>query len=264
MTDGKNNLAITFIRKLVEDMKDDLHDRAEVKTFHSFCKKLLHERNGKIELVPFLTKIIKGDVNFLGYNLSNFDDKFQTLDEGSQEIQFYLARGDYYDAVSFNDSVYRLFRYARDGQFELPTYNLIVVDEYQDFNPLEVAFIDELEKKSPILIVGDDDQAVYIGRNSSPKFLRDKYHSGNYEVFKLPFCSRCPRVIVDATTEFIHNVIERGGLQERIARPFIPFLDGKKYENITYPKIIKATTSTILCLSKFIIAEIRKIPGIDI
>jgi superfamily I DNA/RNA helicase len=259
-----NNLALTFIRKLVEDMGKELGDHAEVKTFHAYCKKLLHERNGRIELIPFLTKIIEADAAFLGYNLSHFDEKFQTLAEDSQEVRFYLERGDFYDAVSFNDSVFRLYSYVRDGTFELPIFNQIVVDEFQDFNRLEVAFIEELEKKSPILIVGDDDQAVYLGRNSSPEHLRKKYHSGDYQVFQLSFCSRCPRVIVEATTAFIQNVIERGSFTERIDRPFIPFLEGKQHENATYPKIIRATTSTIHCLSKFVTIEIQKIPEQEI
>jgi superfamily I DNA/RNA helicase len=259
-----NNLALTFIRKLVEDMGREFGDHAEVKTFHAYCKKLLHERNGRIELVPFLTKIIEADAAFIGCNLSHFDEKFQTLAEDSQEVRFYLERGDFYDAVSFNDSVYRLYRYVRDGTFQLPTFNQIVVDEFQDFNPLEVAFIEELEKNSPILIVGDDDQAVYIGRNSSPEHLRKKYHSGDYLVFQLPFCSRCPRVVVEATTTFIQNVIERGGFKARIDRPFIPFLEDKQYENAKYPRIIRATTSTIQCLSKFVTLEIQKIPEVEV
>ncbi|MHB0989160.1 MAG: UvrD-helicase domain-containing protein [Bellilinea sp.] len=259
-----NNLALTFIRKLVEDMGKELGDHAEVKTFHAYCKKLLHERYGRIELVPFLTKIIESDAAILGYNLSHFDKKFQILDEASQEVRFYIERGDFYDAVSFNDAVFRLYRYVRNNAFELPIFNQIVVDEFQDFNPLEVAFIEELEKKSPILIVGDDDQAVYIGRNSSPEHLRKKYHSGDYQVFQLPFCSRCPRVIVEATSAFIHSVIERGSFAERIDRPFIPFLEDKQNENTAYPKIIRATTSTIQCLSKFIAVEIQKIPETEI
>ncbi|BBB47929.1 UvrD-helicase domain-containing protein [Pelolinea submarina] len=261
---GKRNLALSFIRKLVEDMENDLGNRAEVRTFHAFCKKLLHKRNGRIELIPFLTKIVESDANFLGNKLSDFDEKFQMLDEDSPELTFYLERGDYYNAVSFNDTVYRLYKHVRDGHLELPTYDQIVVDEYQDFNPLEVALIEELEKKSPILIVGDDDQAVYSGRNSSPAHLRAKYESGEYQVFQLPFCSRCPRVVVEATTAFIKNVTDNGGLQDRIERPFFPYLEDKDYENSTYPKIVKATTSTISCLSKFIAGEIKKIPEIEI
>jgi superfamily I DNA/RNA helicase len=261
---GKQNLALTFIRKLVADMEKDFGDYAEVKTFHAYCKKLLHERNGRIELAPFLTKVIESDAVILGRNLDSFDEKFQTLAEGSPEVQFYLERGDYYEVVSFNDSVFRLYTAVRDGYFELETYNQVVVDEFQDFNPLEVAFISELEKKSPILIVGDDDQAVYHARNSSPDFLREKFYSGKYEVFQLPYCTRCPQVVVDATNAFIQNVIESGGFQSRVDRPFAPYLEGKEYENSTYPKIISATTTNIACLSKFVISEIGKIPEKDI
>ncbi len=261
---GNRHLALTFIRKLVSDMERALGDLVEVKTFHAYCKKLLHERNGRIELVPFLTRLIEADANFLGYSFSHFDDKFQTLAEDSNEVGFYLARGDYYDAVSFNDSVYRLYRYVRDGNFELPSYSLVVVDEFQDFNALEVAFIGELEKQNPILIVGDDDQAVYVGRNSSPEHLRAKYHSGDYQIFELPFCSRCPKVVVEATNAFIQSAIERGGFKARVNRLFIPFLEGKKHENATYPKIIKATTSTIQTLFKFISVEIQRISADEI
>lgn len=261
---GKPNLAVTFIRKLVIDMEKDLADYAEVKTFHAYCKKLLHEKNGRIELVPFLTKVIESDAVFLGRDLSYFDEKFQTLAEDSPEVQFYLERGDYYEVVSFNDSVFRLYVEVRDGTFDLPTYNQVVVDEYQDFNPLEVALIDELEKKSPILIVGDDDQAVYDLRNSSPNYLREKYYSKGYQIYQLPFCTRCPRVIVEATNAFISGVNERGGFKSRIDRPFAPYLDGKDYENLTYPKIISASTTNIACLSKLVISEIKKIPEADI
>ena len=46
---------------------------------------------------------------------------------------------------------------------------------------MEVAFIDELQKRGPILIVGDDDQAVYSLRNSSPEYIRSKFMSGDYD-----------------------------------------------------------------------------------
>ncbi|MDP8267123.1 MAG: AAA family ATPase [Candidatus Tenebribacter davisii] len=259
-----NNLALTFIRKLVADMEESFGDIAEVKTFHAYCKKLLHIRNGRIVLAPYLTKVIEEDAALLGSQLSNFDNKFQTLDESSREIAFYLGRGDYYEAVSFNDSVYRLYRYVKKGDFELPVFNQIVIDEFQDFNALEVAFIQELGKNSPILIVGDDDQAVYINRGSSPEHLRQKYKSGEYEKFELPFCSRSPRVIVEATSSFIQYVHNRGKLRSRIDKKFIPYLEDKEYENKIYPKIIKATTSNILILSKYIESEINKIPDIDI
>src|SRR5262249_45184675 len=162
-----------------------------------YCKKVLHEQNGKVELVPFLTKIIERDAALLEEALESFDTKFRTLDEKSPEIQFYLNRGDYYEVVGFDDSVYRLYKELQSNPAILPAFDQILIDEFQDFNPLEVAFIDELTKKGNILIVGDDDQAVYDGRSSSPVHLRQLHNSGSYTRFDLPFCGRCPEVIVD-------------------------------------------------------------------
>lgn len=262
--EGRDNLAITFINKLAEDMDSTLGDQAEVKTFHAYCKKLLHEINGRIVLVPYLTKIINKDAEIFDFQLQDIDGAFQRLEEASHEIAFYLERGDYYEAISFNDSVYRLYRAIRDGQFELPNFTQLVFDEFQDFNQLEVALIKELEQKGPILIVGDDDQAVYSSRNASPEFLRSIYNSGEYAIFQLPYCSRCPKVVVEATQSFINSFQANGGFKSRIDRPFFPYLQDKEYENNKYPKIITAQTTNIPCLSKFILKEIRNIPEKDI
>ncbi len=99
---GGNNLAMTFIRKLVSDMEPRLACYAEVKTFHAYCKKILHAQNGRVEIAPFLTKVIESDALLLDKHLSDFDSKFQTLEEDSPEIAFHLARGDYYEAVGFD------------------------------------------------------------------------------------------------------------------------------------------------------------------
>jgi len=262
---GKGDkLALTFIRKLVMDMESEFGELAEVKTFHAYCKKLLHQKRGGIELFPFLTQVIEEDATLLDLALSDFKDAFQTLDEQSNEIEFYLERGDYYNAVSFDDSVYRVYKAVQEDARFLPQYTQIVIDEFQDFNPLEVSFIDELQKHGPILIVGDDDQAVYRLRNSTPVYLREKFQSGEYELFELPFCSRCPRVAVDATSSFIDAVVAAGRFDSRVDRPFIPFLEDKEYENQAYPKIISATTSNIACLAKLIRIGIQNIPDRDI
>jgi ATP-dependent DNA helicase UvrD/PcrA len=87
---GGNNLAMTFIRRLVADMDGALHGNAEVRTFHAFCKKTLHGKHGAFELVSFLPDVVLKDAKLLNENLSNFAGKFQMLDEKSREIEFYL------------------------------------------------------------------------------------------------------------------------------------------------------------------------------
>jgi len=259
-----NKLALTFIRKLVADMHNEFGDVAEVKTFHAYCKMLLHQRFGAVDLIPFLTPVIEEDAKAQGLAFSPFRDAFQTLQEDSPEVAYFLERGMYYRAVSFDDSVFRVYQAVNSGTLSLPTYAQIVIDEFQDFNPLEVALIDQLQQHSPILIVGDDDQAVYSLRNSSPDHLRNKCLSGEYQVFNLPYCSRCPRVVVEATTAFVDAVYNSGGFVRRIPRPFVPYLDDKAYENDAYPKVLTATTANIRGLASLIGKAISKIPEQDI
>lgn len=258
------NLAMTFIRLLVSDMDSSFGDMAEVKTFHAYCKKVLHEQNGKVELIPFLTKIIEEDAQILGLWLKDFDMKFQMLDELSSEVSFYLKRGDYYDAVSFNDSVYRLYKVLETKPDIVPYFNNILIDEFQDFNPLEVSFINELEKKGNILIVGDDDQAVYPLRGASPDFLREKYNSGKYEIFELPYCSRCTEVIINATNAFLSKAQKEGFLKGRISKRFECFTDLKREESTRFPKIITAQLKIGKTLGKYIDKLIQNINETDI
>ncbi|MDD5529648.1 MAG: ATP-dependent helicase [bacterium] len=259
-----NNLAMTFIRKLVEELNLKLSNYAEVKTFHAYCKKILHERKGRVELCPYLTKIIEEDSKILNRNLNNFDIKFRELKETSPEIEFYLNRGDYYKAVGFNDSVYRLLLILRKRPDIFSNFNQIVIDEFQDFNPLEVAFIDELEKKGNILIVGDDDQAIYDERSSSPEYIRGKYYSGQYDKFPLPFCTRCTKVIVDAVNEITINAEKLGSLKGRIPKKYECYWDDKEEDSLKYPHIIAVQISTAQVLAQYIQKEIMNIPEEEI
>ena len=261
---GGNNLAMTFIRKLVEDMEKGLARSAEVKTFHAYCKKILHQRTGRVELIPYLTRIIQVDAELLGNELDGFDTKIRNLDEGSPEVAFYPSRGDYYGAVSFDDSVYRLYRLLLADPDVVPVFDQIVIDEFQDFNPLEVAFITELEKRGPVLIVGDDDQAVYENRSASPAHLREKHNSGEYDIFTLPFCSRCPAVVVAATNAVIEAAQAEGHLVGRIPKPYECFLDDKESDSIKYPKIIRAHCTMASVIPKYILVEVSEIAPEDI
>ena len=71
---GKGDkLALTFIRKLVVDMESQLGEIAEVKTFHAYCKKLLHEKHDGIDLIPFLTQVIEEDATLIDLALFDFN-----------------------------------------------------------------------------------------------------------------------------------------------------------------------------------------------
>ncbi|MEX0999701.1 MAG: UvrD-helicase domain-containing protein [Thermodesulfobacteriota bacterium] len=264
-TESKNNLVMTFIRRLVNDMHKQLSDYGEIKTFHEYAIGQLYKVKGsKYELVSYLPKLIKMDASLTGLNFKDFQSRFQILEENCGEIKYYLERGDYYKAVSFDDSVYRLYKHCIENTLELPEYDLILIDEYQDFNKMEVAVIKELESRGRILIAGDDDQAVYSGRNSTSDHLRALFNSSEYESYELPFCSRCPEVIVESVNGFIANVSKKGYLNNRIERRYIPFTEDKKDLNNKYPKVITACLTTFPIITKFIESEIKKIDEDDI
>lgn len=259
-----NKIILTFIRKLVSEMKLSFDDSVEVKTFHELCKGLLHKQLGNFDIQPYLSEIIESDANILGLKLSNFDEKFQNLDKSTGEINFYLARSDYYKALSFNDSVYRFYKLAVENNNLIPSYDQIIIDEYQDFNRLEVSLIDLLKEKGPILIAGDDDQAVYESRSSSPKFIRALYTSGDYEFFELPFCSRCPKVIVDLVNEIIANAIKNGFLKDRVPKCYECYLPGKRDDGKKHPLVSSVRLTTVAAISKYIHKEIDLIDAQDI
>jgi len=264
------NLAITFINNLAYDLQKDLGESAESHTFHGYCKKLLHRISvdgidTNFHYYPKLPLLIDSDSSFIGVNLEKVDEAFHMLVE-DERIVFYLERGNYYNAVSHSDAVFRVLKYFQADSSLLPTFCQIVVDEYQDFNPLEVAFIDELAKTSPVLIAGDDDQAIYDFKNASPKHVREK--ANVYEKFELPYCSRCTQVIVDAVHDLTRKAKTLNKLQNRVDKKYFCFLPDKETDSIKFPKIIHASCSTHTSkapyISKFIEKEILTIPQEDI
>lgn len=271
---GKNSLALTFINSLMSELSKDLDGLAEVRTFHSYCKKLLHKISvvgidSDFEYFPKLPLIIKSDSSILGKGTSNFVNVFQKLEEGS-EIDFFIDRGNYYNAVGHDDAVYRVIKFFEANPDRLPKFNQVVVDEYQDFNELEVTFIDQLEKNSPILIAGDDDQAIYPLKNASPDYIRRKVNDPNYERFELPYCSRCTQVIVESTKDVILKASALGKLNKRIDKKYLCFVPDKEEDSKNYPKIVHASCSVQNkqdarnYIGRFIEAEIKKIPKKEI
>lgn len=256
-------LALTFIRRLVEDMDSELPEDIEVKTFHEYCKGLLHQNRSSFTLEPFLTQIIQKDSELLGLKLSDFDSIFQLLDETQPEIPFYLSRGDYYRCVSFSDSVYRILKLAEQKPGIIPKYGQVVVDEYQDFNPLEVKFIELISKNNSILVAGDDDQAIYAGRSASPIHIRNLFNSEEYTGFDLPWCGRCTSAIVESTNHFIEQAIDHGNLQERIPKEYQSH-SSKEDDSELNPQIHFSECTTISTVAKYIEKELNNIPVADV
>lgn len=92
----------------------------------------------------------------------------------------------------------------------LSRYNHILVDEFQDINPLDLELISKLSiaNDSTLTIVGDDDQAIFEWRGSSPNFILDpnKFFGRKFTTFILGLNYRSPQNIVHHSQNVIkHN-----------------------------------------------------------
>lgn len=239
---GKNKtLTLTFINALVEDLSLELYGLSEVKTLHGFARSILKTITGKdIRISPLLSKIIDEDAKLILKQDISFESLFNNLDEDNEYLKFYFSRKKYYDYYSYSAIIYAAVKYFREHENKIPTYDQILVDEFQDFNQLEVAFIDILASKNPILLAGDDDQALYAFKNASPDHIRKRYNEymPEYASFNLPYCSRCPNVIVNAINDFILSAKKNGYLANRIDKPYIYFVEEEKDKvSLMYSKI---------------------------
>jgi superfamily I DNA/RNA helicase len=269
-----NCLVLTFINNLAEKLDNDLHSLARCCTFHSFCKSLLHKIepkgiNSNFTLYPKLELIAKSDAQMLLGESYSFNHCFRKLERSSKELHFFIERANYYNAVSFDDSVYRILEHFEKHPKDIPVYAQILLDEYQDFNLLEVSFIDILGARSPLLIVGDDDQALYGElRDASPEYIRKKYRDPQYDRFELPFCSRCTQVITDAIEDVISAAKMMNKLTNRVDKKFVCFLPDKSEDSEKYSAIIHAHCSVqsekAPYLARFIKQEINKLTAKEI
>lgn len=88
-------------------------------------------------------------------------------------------------------------------------YHHILVDEFQDINPLDLALLKAVAtvNKAKLTIVGDDDQAIYEWRGATPEFvLEPETHiGGTYKTCILAVNYRSPRNIVELSQKLIAN-----------------------------------------------------------
>lgn len=90
-------------------------------------------------------------------------------------------------------------------------FRYVMVDEYQDTNPLQYRFIRLLlGPHQNLCVVGDDDQAIYSWRGADPEMiLRFEQHFAGAHVIKLEQNYRAPQTLLDAANAIIRNNVRR-------------------------------------------------------
>lgn len=106
---------------------------------------------------------------------------------------------------------------SREGSY-IQKYKYLLVDEYQDINPIQEEFIKTFAGfLDMLLVVGDDDQAIYGWRGANVQNIltfKDRY--GNVAVHKLLVNFRSTKAIVDTANRFVQSTLNFERLPKQI------------------------------------------------
>ncbi len=222
-----------------------------VTTFHSLCVRILrrdiealgegYKKSFTIYDTDDSLKVIKAALKEIGFDekqlapriiLSaisnaknrgeNFDDyasKIEFTDERRQAIsrvyRIYEERLRNANALDFDDLLIKTVRLLRNDQDVRAKYNdrfkYILVDEYQDTNPLQFSLIGYLtEKQQNICVVGDDAQSIYRFRQADIRNILDfEKHYPNAKTVLLEQNYRSTQTILDVAHAIIENNTEQ-------------------------------------------------------
>lgn len=233
IVEGKpRSLALTFVNSLVEDLSLELAGSCEVRTLHGFARGCLRRlRGGDIPLFPKFTSVLERDAEILLGRRLGLDKAFHERSLDPAASAFYKERHTFYEEFfGYADIVFATVEELEKSPDKTPAYDQVIVDEFQDFNKLEVSLIEALAAKNPVLLAGDDDQALYDFKSASTDHIREFYDPvrKGFEPFTLPFCSRCTRVIVQAVNDVLRSGKGLGHLVGRIPKDYRYFEDQEK------------------------------------
>jgi superfamily I DNA/RNA helicase len=242
LQDKPKALTLTFVNSLIEQLALEMYGMSDVRTLHSFARGELKRVTGKdVAIFPKLPRVIAEDARILLGHSVNFEKMFYDRDDGNPGLAFYQQRKRYYGGWrGYSDVVFDLVKVYENDAASVPHYDQVVIDEFQDFNLLEVSLIDSLAGKSPILLAGDDDQALYDFKSASTCHIRSKHgdECPDYASFELPYCSRSTRVIVEAVNDVVSAATKRGLLRGRVNKTYKYFeCSAKDEESQKSPKI---------------------------
>ncbi len=218
-----------------------------ISTFHSLCVRILrqdieHLQEGYTKSFTIYDtsdsqKVIKACVKDIGFDEKQLSARavqsaISASKNRGEDFEMYASSVEYTDerkaaiarvfkmyeerlnnanALDFDDLLIKTVRLLRLSQEVREKYNnkfkYILVDEYQDTNPLQFALIGYLtEKQQNICVVGDDAQSIYGFRQADIRnILEFEQHFPNAKVIMLEQNYRSTQTILDVADAIIKN-----------------------------------------------------------
>lgn len=264
-------IVTSFVRKLVADLQNDIKgdkkitavqkDKITVSTLHKFARSIVEKNHGtaKWPFGPYFRiigqawkEIVWGDVLAFYPNLNQgvytwkmfeeqlHNNRFEKSDEWQWLKNNYLLLCQFYNAAGFADLILRATKALVENS-NLNEDRYFIIDEYQDFNFAEDAFIKRLAANAKsLLVVGDDEQILYEKlKSSKPTLIRNLYKDKDYAKGMLPFCGRSSFYIAKSADHFIQQHRE----SECIEKIYLPLKTSKDKPKVQIIACAAASTA---------------------
>jgi DNA helicase-2/ATP-dependent DNA helicase PcrA len=187
---ANNILVLSFTNATVNDLTNAFQEWSNVKcyTLHKYALKINH-------LTDYY--ILDSEEQLI---LDDLKDYLQV----ESSYLFELLK-----CISFNGMISECINFLRINKEyanqKIGDLDILIIDEYQDFNQNERQLIDILSSfAKETLILGDDDQSIYGFKDADPDGIISLY--SNNRVEKIPHennCYRCPDDVVECATKLI-------------------------------------------------------------
>ncbi|MBI5642175.1 MAG: ATP-dependent helicase [Deltaproteobacteria bacterium] len=214
-------LAITFTNRAASEMKARITGlspnrlKLDIGTFHSFCFKFLKKTMpgfilfGRAEQAEALRGLGVKAVDRTIDGISAFKNGMVPDAEISGILPGYEEALKKAGALDLDDLLLKTIEALDTGGYGLVKTH-IMIDEFQDINPVQSRLVKLLGKNASVLAIGDPDQAIYSFRGGSLKSFMDfeKDYPG-CEVIGLNRNYRSLSAVVSASQAVISNNQER-------------------------------------------------------
>lgn len=190
--EASNILVISFTNATINDLTKCLKDYKNVRchTLHQYALIINH--------LPKNHVLCDYEIKHLERFSSKINIEFETVCELLNCMTFEKM------IISSIDFIIRNPAYAEE---KIGRIDLLVIDEFQDFNQIERDLVNLISHYSNNMIVlGDDDQSIYSFKNADPEALIELFMDESSEKISHDhICYRCPDAIVDSCSVLINR-----------------------------------------------------------
>ena len=203
------------VESLVKKFNEMTTFNVDINGFEEYVKNKFPVYNEYLEYIESILNNLKTDeyFNFPEEDVKDdelfsdawYNARYNQIAESYRRYLTLLEKENYIDFSLIQTKTLELLETTPDLVEELGFKN-ILIDEFQDTDPIQMKIFDFLIKNSETFtVVGDDDQSIYGFRGSDIKFFLEFQNNYDAEIITLKTNYRSTKNIVDFCENFIKN-----------------------------------------------------------